>query len=326
MTLEREILTALEPAVIRGLKQFPSCADRGWRPAQFFNFMEKDGSYEDDLRKLREGASGLSDELLVAVVGQTVTEEALPNYAMRSSNIARDETGTSEKPWARWQRAWNAEENQHGDALHQHLLLGGRVDMASMDLSTQHLIFNGFDQNPNVYHMLFYPMFQEPVARLGHSNTANLASQQGDVNLAQMCRKIAGDEHRHTLFFRGMGQELFSLTPEKSTVEFASLMVQGIHMPSQLMADNSHGKPRTLYHNFANVATNIGVYTAEDYANILDSLNGYMGIKGLMLSGEAAKAQETLMKLPRIMRRIGERKAKEVYDPVPFDWIYGRVA
>ena len=59
----------------------------------------------------------MSDELLVVLVGNMVTEEALPNYAIALEDIAHDRSGVTDTPWAHWLRGWTAEENRHGDLL-----------------------------------------------------------------------------------------------------------------------------------------------------------------------------------------------------------------
>ena len=64
--------------------------------------------------------------MLVVLVGDMVTEEALPNYAISLNLIARDENGTNDDPWAKWMRGWTSEENRHGDLLNAYLRLTGR--------------------------------------------------------------------------------------------------------------------------------------------------------------------------------------------------------
>ena len=39
-------------------------------------------------------------------MGNMVTEEALPNYAIALEHIAHDPSGTSDDPWALWLRGW----------------------------------------------------------------------------------------------------------------------------------------------------------------------------------------------------------------------------
>ena len=49
-------------------------------------------------------------------MGDLVTEEALPTYMAMLNTLegTRDETGASPSAWARWTRAWTAEENRAG--------------------------------------------------------------------------------------------------------------------------------------------------------------------------------------------------------------------
>jgi acyl-[acyl-carrier-protein] desaturase len=55
----------------------------------------------------------------------------------------RDETGASLTSWARWTRAWTAEENRHGDLLNKYLYLTGRVNMRAIEKTIQYLIGSG---------------------------------------------------------------------------------------------------------------------------------------------------------------------------------------
>ncbi len=52
---------------------------------------------------LQKGASGLPYEYLVVLVGDMVTEEALPSYMNMLNTLdgTRDETGAEPHPWAR---------------------------------------------------------------------------------------------------------------------------------------------------------------------------------------------------------------------------------
>ena len=80
------------------------------------------------VRELRRAASELPPDYLAVLVGDMVTEEALPSYMNMLNTLdgVRDETGASEQPWARWNREWTAEENRHGDLLNKYLYLTGK--------------------------------------------------------------------------------------------------------------------------------------------------------------------------------------------------------
>jgi hypothetical protein len=48
---------------------------------------------------------------------------------------------------------------------------------------------------------------------------------------------------------------------------------------------------RPLFDDFSSVAERVGVYTASDYADIMEHLIKRWGVEGRELSGEAAEAQ-----------------------------------
>lgn len=71
------------------------------------------------------------------------------------------------------------------------------------------------------------------------------------------------------------------------------------------------------------------VYTANDYASIMEHLVGRWEIEGRQgLSSEAAEAQEYLAKLPNRIRKLSERSmARRKKAPVvhgKFSWVYDR--
>ena len=73
-----------------------------------------DRAFAEELAELRAAAACVPDDVLVCLVGNMVTEEALPTYQSmfnRTDGVG-DDTGASAVPWARWIRGWTAEENR----------------------------------------------------------------------------------------------------------------------------------------------------------------------------------------------------------------------
>jgi acyl-[acyl-carrier-protein] desaturase len=99
----------------------------------------------DQVRALRDRTAELPDDYFVVLVGDMITEDALPTYQTMINTLdgVRDETGASTSPWAVWTRAWTAEENRHGDLLRTYLYLSGRVDMLLIERTVQYLIGAG---------------------------------------------------------------------------------------------------------------------------------------------------------------------------------------
>lgn len=293
--------------------------------------MTKD-SWLDEVKELREMAEGISDDVLVVLIGDMVTEEALPTYQtlLNTFEGCDDPTGTTESAWARWSRGWTSEENRHGDLLNKYLYLGGRCDMRSIEVTIQHLITSGF--NPGAqkdpYRGFVYTSFQERATKISHGNVGKLAREQGDTNLSKICAMIAGDEGRHEKAYQTFVTEILKRDPDGLIAVFADMMRGQIVMPAELMTD---GKDPDLYENFSNVAQRLGVYTALDYAEIIQHLVRIWDLENLDgLSSDAEKDREYLCKLPTRYRKLAERamnKQKKATDEVQtqsFNWIYGR--
>ena len=158
-------------------------------------------SWEEDLKDFRRQSEGITDEMLVVLIGDMVTEEALPTYQtlLNTFEGADDPTGVSQNPWSKWSRKWTSEENRHGDLLNRYLYLTGRCDMRAIEVTIQRLITSGFNAgaNKDPYRGFIYTSFQERATKISHGNVGKIAKKQGDSNLARICATIAGDEARH---------------------------------------------------------------------------------------------------------------------------------
>jgi acyl-[acyl-carrier-protein] desaturase len=320
-----ELLNSLSPQVECNLSLLAPI-ETAWQPTDYLPDLTAT-DWHDRLAAFRGPSAELSDEMLVVLVGDMVTEEALPNYAISLNLIARDYTGNSDAPWAKWMRGWTGEENRHGDLLNAYLRLTGRVNMRAVEVSIHHLIAGGFDPRayPDLYSGLIYTSFQERATKISHMRVGRAAEKQGDEHLAKICKKIAGDESRHEQFYTRMMGEVVERDPETSVIVCRQMFRKIISMPGKLMYD---GKDPNLFENFATVAQRMGVYTAHDYAGIVRHLMGVWNIAKLSLSGKAAAAQEYLCRhaelVETIANEIADRTAK--LPPVQFSWINGRKA
>lgn len=126
--------------ILSHLKPVEKC----WQPQDFLPDPASDG-FHDEVKELRERAKEIPDDYFVCLVGDMITEEALPTYQTMLNTLdgVRDETGASPTAWAVWTRAWTAEENRHGDLLNKYLYLTGRVDMRQIEKTIQYLIGSG---------------------------------------------------------------------------------------------------------------------------------------------------------------------------------------
>jgi acyl-[acyl-carrier-protein] desaturase len=296
--------------------------EHSWQPTDFLPDLTAD-DWSERLARFRDVARCLSDDLLVVLVGNMITEEALPNYSIQLEQVARDSTGASAAPWACWLRGWTAEENRHGDLLNAYLRLTGRVDMRAVERTIHHLIRNGFcpgnDGDP--YAGLIYAAFQERATRLSHGKLASLAHKHGEAGLARICRKIAADETRHELFYTKVVAELFERDPEGTLLAYRKMLRRIISMPGSRMTD---GSDSSLFDHYAAVTQRTGVYTSSDYASIIRHLNAAWGLEGRSFAGSAARAQDYLCRQPaRYENLAAELEARGASQaPVHFSWLH----
>jgi acyl-[acyl-carrier-protein] desaturase len=323
MPTKIEVIKSIENYVGENIGSLLKPVESGWQPSDFLPGMSDPG-WKERIDALQKGAENLADELLVVLVGDMVTEEALPTYQTWLNRLhgITDETGASDTPWARWSRGWTAEENRHGDLLNRYLMLSGRVDMRAVEVTIHHLINNGFDpQTENDPYLGFiYTSFQERATKTSHRNVAKLAHRAGDEILHRICGTIAGDEARHEKAYKLFMTRIFEADPVGAVCSFAVMMKRKITMPAMLMRGPSD---ENLFLRFSKVAQRTGVYTVRDYADIIESLVKHWDIEHLFgLSDFAAQSQDYLCGLAERYRRIAERVTLSGSDQ--FSWIFGR--
>jgi len=318
-----EVIKSMEGFIGEQIPLLLKSVDESWQPTDFLPNLTQENWY-DQVVEFRARAESLPDDLLVVLVGDMVTEEALPSYQTWLNRLhgVMDETGASASPWAQWTRGWTAEENRHGDLLNKYLYLTGRVDMRSVETTIHHLIKDGFDpQTENDPYLGFiYTSFQERATKISHRNVARLALKAGEDKLHQICGLIAGDEARHEKAYKLFMQKIFDTDPAGAIEAFATMMRRKIAMPAMLMTD---GADPNLFVKFSNVAQAIGVYTVRDYAEIIEDLVQNWEVGSLRgLSSVAAKGQDYVCGLADRYKKLAERVTFD--GKQKFSWIYDR--
>jgi len=303
LTLEKNIDTFVEKYLIT--------PEKVWQPTDFLPNSQSD-TFLDEIKEIQELSKDLNDDFWTVLVGDTITEEALPTYEswlLDVEGISQMNENEGDNGWAKWIRSWTGEENRHGDVLNKYLYLSGRINMREVEITTQHLIADGMDigTGRDPYKNFVYTSFQELATFISHNNVAKIARKKGHKLLAKMSKIIAGDEMRHHQAYTEFVRQIFEHDPNEMMLAYQYMMKHKIVMPAMHLRE-SFGKKGDLFDQFSAVAQRAGVYTGFDYVDIIKKLNTTWSIDKITgLNSEAEKARDFLMKLPDRMYRITER-------------------
>lgn len=304
-----EVISGMETMAFEAVDSYLVEAETAWQPSDFLPDMSSPEAMQA-IKELQQRASGLPAEVITSLVGNMITEEALPTYTTYFNLIkgVNDEGNiASEKGWVKWSRRWTAEENRHGDLLNKYLYLTGRADMRQVEITIHNLLANGFDPRTegDPYQAFIYTSFQERATKISHVNTGKLADKSGDNVLSKICKTIAGDEARHEKAYKTFMAKIFEIDPNGALLAFEKMMKKQIAMPA-IMMDNS--PEDNLYTRFSAITQKMGIYTTFDYAAIIKHLTQLWKVETLTgLNDYAAKAQDYLSNLADRYRKIAER-------------------
>jgi len=317
----QEVMLFLEKEVELTGSKYLSSIETNWQPGELLPMTHTE-SFMEDLKTIQGQAENMDYDLLAVLVGDTITEEALPTYETwlgALEGVKQNIHGG----WMKWIRSWTAEENRHGDVLNRYLYLCGRIDMPKFEASTQFLIADGFDLDTNndPYRTFTYTSFQELATNISHRRVATLAKKGGNTILSKICGLVAADEARHASAYISFINRIFEIDTNEMMLAFEDMMRKKIVMPAQAMREL--GGEINTFSNFSDAAQRLGVYTAIDYVDIMRDLIKEWNIEnitGLKENGE--KARDYLMRLPDRMARIAERINVPERE-MKFSWIIG---
>lgn len=302
-----EVMQLLEKKIDSFMNDFLIPVEKIWQPTDLLPHSESE-TFLDDVTELREIAKDLPYDFWVVLVGDTITEEALPTYESWLMEVEGvDNEGRN--GWSKWVRHWTGEENRHGDVLNKYLYLSGRVNMKEVEQTTHHLINDGFDigTGKDPYKNFVYTSFQELATYVSHNRVAQIAKKFGDKKLHKMCNLIAGDEMRHHLAYSEFVNQIFKVDPSEMMLAFQHMMKLKITMPAHFLRESGE-KISTAFEQFSTSAQKLGVYTSMDYVDIMQKLIDKWEIDKINgLTDEAEKARDFIMKLPERMKKISER-------------------
>ena len=263
-----------------------------WFPSDFLS-PAPDESPDAFRRQLRRDAEGIPDPARAAVALNLLTEEGLPHFH-RLLAVYLDQDSF----WQNWNNLWTAEEDRHGQVLHDYSRDSGLLEQRKLEELQFAYMRNGFnptwDRDP--YRVFVYTSLQERATQFSHAETGKLVGQY-EPRLGQILSNVAQEEARHFAFYRTIFQEVLARDPDRA-LESAAHIMPSIEMPGASMPGFRH---------FADVIRRAGIYGPRDYLRIVQEQIRYWRIEKLEgLSELGRKAQDQIMQIPDRLRRIAD--------------------
>ena len=315
-----EVMQTVEQSMPDILTKYLKPIEDNWQPADLLPDSRSETFFEE-VKEIQALAMDMPYDLFAVLIGDTITEEALPTYESWLLSVEGVDPG-SRTGWSQWVRSWTAEENRHGDLLNKYLYLSGRVNMREFEKSTQFLISDGFDigTGNDPYRNFIYTSFQELATNISHRRVASLTKKTGNARLAKICGIIAADEARHATAYINFVDRIFSMDASQMMLAFEDMMKKKIVMPAHFMRETGQ-QAGELFGHFSDAAQRINVYTTIDYIEILQSLLAQWKIDQMTgLNDAAEKARDYVMALPARLLRIADR-VKIPQKQYEFNWI-----
>ena len=182
------------------------------------------------LAKLREQAAGIPDHARAALALNLLTEEGLPHFHRLLAVYLGDESF-----WRSWNNLWTAEEDRHGQVLHDYTRDTRLLKQRRLEEMQFEYLRAGFhpawDRDP--YRVFAYTTVQERATQFSHSETGKIVAEY-EPRLGVILSQVAKEEARHYTFYRTVFEEILKRDPDQA-LHSASFILPAIDMPGVTM-------------------------------------------------------------------------------------------
>ncbi|OBJ70213.1 acyl-ACP desaturase [Mycobacterium sp. 1274756.6] len=211
-----QLMHELEPVVEEYVNRHLSMA-KDWNPHDYIPWSDGKNYYALGGKDWDPEEAKLSDVAQVAMVQNLMTEDNLPSYHREiAMNMGMD------GPWGNWVNRWTAEENRHGIALRDYLVVTRNVDPVELEKLRVEQVTRGFSPGQNqqgdlfaesLFDSIMYVTFQELATRISHRNTGKACNETiADKLLA----RISHDENLHMIFYRDLSAAGMEIAPNRA--------------------------------------------------------------------------------------------------------------
>lgn len=222
------VLYELEPVVEANLERHLKLA-KDWMPHDYVPWSQgRDFAFLGGEDWSPE-QSTLDPVAKIAMITNLLTEDNLPSYHREiATRFGRDGA------WGTWIGRWTAEENRHGVALRDYLVVTRGVDPVELENLRMEHMTAGYDSgDKTALQAVAYVSFQELATRVSHRNTGRAT---GCPIADQLLSRISTDENLHMVFYRNLVQAAFEIAPDKMMEavrdEIVDFQMPGMGMPN----------------------------------------------------------------------------------------------
>ena len=237
-----------------------------WFPSDLLG-PQPDACPDEFIRKLRDQARGIPDPIRAALALNMLTEEGLPHFHRLLAVYLGDESH-----WRAWNNLWTAEEDRHGQVLHDYARDTRLFDQRKIEEMQFEYLRAGFhpewDRDP--YRVFAYTTVQERATQFSHGETGRIVGEY-EPRLAEVLSHVAKDEARHYAFYRTVFEEILQRDPDQA-LHSASFILPAIDMPGVTMPG---------FKELAEVIRRAGIYGPRDYLRIVQEQIRYWKIESL---------------------------------------------
>ncbi|WP_299562043.1 acyl-ACP desaturase [uncultured Mycolicibacterium sp.] len=210
------LLHELEPVVEKLLNRHLSMT-KEWNPHDYIPWSDGKNYYALGGQDWDPEQAKLPEVTRVAMMQNLLTEDNLPSYHREiAMNMGMDGA------WGQWVNRWTAEENRHGIALRDYLVVTRNVDPVQLEELRVEQMTRGFSPGQNkqgdlfaesLFDSVIYVSFQELATRVSHRNTGRSCSEPVADQLMQ---RISADENLHMIFYRDVSEAGFDIAPDQA--------------------------------------------------------------------------------------------------------------
>ncbi|TFV57180.1 acyl-ACP desaturase [Mycobacterium sp. PS03-16] len=210
------LLHELEP-VVETLMNRHMKMTKDWNPHDYIPWSDGKNYYALGGQDWDPEQSKLSEVAQTAMVQNLLTEDNLPAYHREiAMNMGMDGA------WGQWVNRWTAEENRHGIALRDYLVVTRSVDPVQLEELRVEQMTRGFSPGQNqqgdlfaesLFDSVIYVTFQELATRVSHRNTGKACAEPVADQLLQ---RVSADENLHMIFYRDVSEAGFDVAPDQA--------------------------------------------------------------------------------------------------------------